>query len=126
MPTSRGLRPPATRPLVRWGSPQFGLGGLQPSEKAETPKGMEHVHVNQVQAHPRERFPEEGDVEARAVERDEHLGLSERTGKVLEVVALDEGAFPPSVVDADHGDGVPADRESCRLDVEVHDVTAKR
>src|SRR5256714_3137646 len=87
---------------------------------------MEHVHMDQVQTHPRERFPEEGDVEARAVERDEHLGLSERTGKVLEVLALDKRAFPPPVVNADHGDGVSADGKSGRLDVEVHDVPTKR
>src|SRR5438445_12568976 len=87
---------------------------------------MEHVYVDLVQRHPRERLPKERDIEARAVERDEQLSVAEDSGEVLEVVALDERAFPPPVVGADDGDGMSSDREPGRLDVEVHDLSTKR
>src|SRR2546423_5603835 len=87
---------------------------------------MEYVHVDLVQSHPRERLPKERDIEARAVERDEQLGVAEDSGEVLEVVALDERAFPPPVVDAHDGDRMSSDREPGRLDVEVHDLSTKR
>src|SRR3989475_11722952 len=87
---------------------------------------MEHVYVDLVQRHPRERLPKERDIEARAVERDEQLGVAEDSGEILEVVALDERAFPPPVVGADDGDGVSSGREPGRLEVEVHDLSTKR
>src|SRR5436309_7503050 len=62
--------------------------------------------------------PEEREVEAGAVERDDHGCLCDRGGELVEVDALDELPHPPAVVESDNGDVVAVPPQARRFDVE--------
>src|SRR5438552_15214104 len=109
MPQSDGVDPSQPGRLVAPGDSHLLLDRLEPSRETEAPKRMEQVHVDQVQAESGERLPEEGQVEPGPVERDEQLRRADRGGQRLQVLSLDEGAFPPAIVDANE-----IGRASCR------------